>query len=412
MEGMVLGRDYQICPNSSCSQPVQLAEACNHITCPRASCRTEFCYICGQEVEDGDDHYTVGKPCPRYNQPGAEQAMYDDDVMDDDEDMDRFLDDDSEPLLEGPPPGQTWFDLPEQAERNAARFIRDMRREVRDTLVMQIPPTVSPRLDELASILNASFNLQFELYRMLFDGQLIPDTLQDLLEMHLEYGENHSFIQRSLVWLRPYMEHVRQHLPLLTQAIAFYQLNSAQVVDDATARRTGVRDDQQQAMIQQAQRDDCRDQDTPALDGPAQGQSWADLPDQAELNAIAYVIAIQAEVAEEVAACPELNDLVGQLCDNIEFQFGIQQVLSRGWAPRALAVRVEQYQRADAEIVRLLAASGQTDIRLHFPLLAGAIEFYTKTKDDFRLEVHDTIIELVEGELAEGELTEGELTEG
>ncbi|KAF2089143.1 hypothetical protein K490DRAFT_38668, partial [Saccharata proteae CBS 121410] len=45
---------YQPCPG--CQRTVELAEACNHISC---TCGAEFCYICGQKWPCTSD-------CPRY----------------------------------------------------------------------------------------------------------------------------------------------------------------------------------------------------------------------------------------------------------------------------------------------------------------------------------------------------------
>lgn len=69
------GRDYQLCP--SCTLPVFLGEACNHMTCARGNCRQGFCYICGEKADGDSDHWSTGKPCPRWNQPGAADAQFD-----------------------------------------------------------------------------------------------------------------------------------------------------------------------------------------------------------------------------------------------------------------------------------------------------------------------------------------------
>lgn len=70
-EGLKRGCDYQICPK--CDLVMSLIEACNHITCTR--CDEHFCYICGEHAVPGTSHWVAGKPCPYYNQPGAEEAM-------------------------------------------------------------------------------------------------------------------------------------------------------------------------------------------------------------------------------------------------------------------------------------------------------------------------------------------------
>jgi hypothetical protein len=47
----------------------------NHLVCNR--CGTNFCFICGAETDHDSGHWNVGNPCPRYNQPGAENAQHD-----------------------------------------------------------------------------------------------------------------------------------------------------------------------------------------------------------------------------------------------------------------------------------------------------------------------------------------------
>ena len=70
-EGLVRGRDYQLCPD--CARPINLRDGCNHITC---TCRTHFCYLCGGKewqvaLKGGDLFYRCENGCPQYNgQPG------------------------------------------------------------------------------------------------------------------------------------------------------------------------------------------------------------------------------------------------------------------------------------------------------------------------------------------------------
>ncbi|KAK3114008.1 hypothetical protein LTR53_008112 [Teratosphaeriaceae sp. CCFEE 6253] len=78
LEHLTKGRDYQICPG--CGVIGYLGEACNQISCP--TCRTSYCYICAALVRHNDSsHWRPGMPCPRFNQPGAANAMYDGDVV-------------------------------------------------------------------------------------------------------------------------------------------------------------------------------------------------------------------------------------------------------------------------------------------------------------------------------------------
>ncbi|KAH9845153.1 IBR domain, a half RING-finger domain [Teratosphaeria destructans] len=79
-EGQVRGQDYQICPNRLCAVVIYLGEACNHMICPAASCRTHFCYLCGEKTEgaseQGEGHWDIGSSCPLYGHLGGERAIY------------------------------------------------------------------------------------------------------------------------------------------------------------------------------------------------------------------------------------------------------------------------------------------------------------------------------------------------
>lgn len=81
-EGLVRGKDYQLCPKESCKLPVGLADGCNHVFC---KCDTEFCYICGQNLNGVYGHFSLGMPCPRYNHPSAQNAFFDEDDEDEGE---------------------------------------------------------------------------------------------------------------------------------------------------------------------------------------------------------------------------------------------------------------------------------------------------------------------------------------
>ncbi|KAK5740021.1 hypothetical protein LTR17_004918 [Elasticomyces elasticus] len=70
--GMVRGKEYQICPK--CPLPAMLADGCNAIWCRRDA--IWFCFICGKEVQhNGGTHFAPGG-CPKWNQPGAANAIY------------------------------------------------------------------------------------------------------------------------------------------------------------------------------------------------------------------------------------------------------------------------------------------------------------------------------------------------
>ncbi|KAK4626634.1 hypothetical protein CLAFUW4_04002 [Fulvia fulva] len=73
--GLTRGVDYQRCPG--CQVPVELREACNHMTCRVFSCRTHFCYLCGEEATRTSGHWQYGKPCPLYGRQGSDNAQYD-----------------------------------------------------------------------------------------------------------------------------------------------------------------------------------------------------------------------------------------------------------------------------------------------------------------------------------------------
>lgn len=65
--GLKRGKDYQYCPNQYCRKPIQLAEACNHMTCV---CGTEFCYVCGEAADGRSKHWARGG-CPSHGYMGS-----------------------------------------------------------------------------------------------------------------------------------------------------------------------------------------------------------------------------------------------------------------------------------------------------------------------------------------------------
>lgn len=77
-EGLRRGRDFQLCPFESCQRKIELMDGCNHVRC---ICGMQFCFICGQPAMDGSGHWTrtddAEPSCPRYNERGAIDALYD-----------------------------------------------------------------------------------------------------------------------------------------------------------------------------------------------------------------------------------------------------------------------------------------------------------------------------------------------
>jgi hypothetical protein len=81
--GLKKGKDFQICPGEGCGRTIQLAEACNAMTC---QCGTSFCYICGEPAEPESEHWMrADGGCPRYGIAGSGRAMFDDDFGDADD---------------------------------------------------------------------------------------------------------------------------------------------------------------------------------------------------------------------------------------------------------------------------------------------------------------------------------------
>ena len=91
VKDLTRGKDFQICPR--CKQTIDLGSGCNHMTCH--FCHANFCFLCGEEVEDPvkTDHWAISRNvCPRYGAVGSEMF----DGLDDDDDDD---DDDNPNLL-------------------------------------------------------------------------------------------------------------------------------------------------------------------------------------------------------------------------------------------------------------------------------------------------------------------------
>ena len=97
------GKAWQFCPNKRCHRRIELSEACNHMSCP---CGSEFCFVCGKEVEEDEDHWERGGDgCPRYGHPDNGTGHYDDGESDfDDGEIEDAVDSDDEselPRLDG-----------------------------------------------------------------------------------------------------------------------------------------------------------------------------------------------------------------------------------------------------------------------------------------------------------------------
>lgn len=89
-EGFVQGIDFQRCPG--CRTAISLWDGCNHMVC---SCGSNFCYICGKAAHDGSAHWAPGG-CPRYNQPGERNAIFDELIEQDDADSLHDVDGDAD----------------------------------------------------------------------------------------------------------------------------------------------------------------------------------------------------------------------------------------------------------------------------------------------------------------------------
>jgi hypothetical protein len=76
-EGVVRGRDFQRC--NGCKTSIVLRDGCNHMTCTK--CGHNFCYICGKDATEDSGHWFPGG-CPRWGQPGEQNAMFDGVVVD------------------------------------------------------------------------------------------------------------------------------------------------------------------------------------------------------------------------------------------------------------------------------------------------------------------------------------------
>ena len=82
---LVKGKDYQICPSTTCKRKIQLLDGCNHVYC---TCSQSFCFICGESVAGGGGHWNKRREeggCPRFNHPSMGNAMWEEDRAEDEE---------------------------------------------------------------------------------------------------------------------------------------------------------------------------------------------------------------------------------------------------------------------------------------------------------------------------------------
>lgn len=68
------GKEWQECPNSACKIKAGLRDGCNVLLC---RCGASFCFICGHAAAHDSDHWTEGKPCPRWGGLDAPNSMFD-----------------------------------------------------------------------------------------------------------------------------------------------------------------------------------------------------------------------------------------------------------------------------------------------------------------------------------------------
>ncbi|KAF2486673.1 hypothetical protein BDY17DRAFT_291916 [Neohortaea acidophila] len=73
-EGLIRGKDYQICPVRRCRRKIQLSDGCNLVGCV---CGHHFCFVCGAKATDRHFRRTREEGgCPRYNHPSMPTALW------------------------------------------------------------------------------------------------------------------------------------------------------------------------------------------------------------------------------------------------------------------------------------------------------------------------------------------------
>ena len=68
---------YQRCVNEDCSTILFLQDGCNAVQC--YACKAKFCWICKLR-DPPHQHWDSGSSCPRFNKPGAANAIYNEQV--------------------------------------------------------------------------------------------------------------------------------------------------------------------------------------------------------------------------------------------------------------------------------------------------------------------------------------------
>lgn len=155
--GLVLGKDYQICPGATCGIKVNLRDGCNAMICER--CTTHFCYLCGVAARHNSNHWTTGSACSRWNHPDGGNAIHDEDgdYAEDDEDAEE-----DEPDVEE---AQRLEDLAMQHREAEAEARRRQQRFLRELPPVMLPEE-SPEMIQFLSQRGDIQGIIREIYRV------------------------------------------------------------------------------------------------------------------------------------------------------------------------------------------------------------------------------------------------------
>ena len=163
--GLKKGKDFQICPGQGCGRTIELADACNAMTC---QCGTNFCYICGEQAEPESEHWLrADDGCPRYGAAGNERAMFDDDFDDADDDANENVNTSTEIWERGQGESTTFEFIRYGDPENEAQRIDEVRRimEMYNSISLSGVSGSSDRSlssnTELLSSLQGAFELVF-----------------------------------------------------------------------------------------------------------------------------------------------------------------------------------------------------------------------------------------------------------